>query len=506
MKHIKIIFLCFLFALILKKTNAQNDSLTKISDFEKEKLAFFKTFWQNPTMKFAFPIKKIAELAFIGSIAEKKAAPAQEAKQQQTFVFQAHSFSKKKNYLYYGAAKYKKSLNKNSLWNTSADYQRLIPYIIADTIPATVNNETYAFEGGYALKIKKINLGAFASYRAVKEFRELDPRPLNNVADLNVSIANSLLLKNNYLLSINWIYNQYQQNQDIGIFKQGSAAKIFFLRGFGISEQSFSSVVKDGGGLSNIYKQKIHKINLSLLPLSDKGFFANIGISNKKFSLLGDYNDLVSSLIKNKFATEIGRKISLSKHKIALKLEGNYIYSKGNEYNYSFNRKLLNKINKYHDEFSNIAFSLLDEYHYKSNIYTKIKVDIEYKNQKTNYYNLGKTVGEESFSSLHFSGTKSILFLFQKSLFLSKIYFGYQQSLHKYIKHPPLEIPLAKISLVEHNYKLYTANFAYADLLLRYDYKVREHIFIFAKLLVSHTLFFELNHNQKYLLSLGFNF
>lgn len=506
MKNIKTIVFCFLCLIVSKKADAQKDSLISISDFEKEKIEFFKTFWQNPTMRFAFPIKNISEVVFSGHIADKKAAPTQEAKKEQAFVFQANSFFNKGNYLYYGAAKYNKSLSKNSLWNTSADYQRLLPYIIADSIAATVNNETYLFEGGYALKIKKINLGAFASYRAVKEFRELDPRPLNHVADLKVSLASSLQINDNYLLGINLSYNQYQQNQAIGVFKEGSAAKIFFLRGFGISEQSFSSVVKNVGGLSNIYKQKTYKANLSLLPLANKGFFANIGISNKNSSLLGDYNDPVSNSIKNTFAAEIGKKISLSKHTIALKLASNYAYSKGNEYNYSFNRKLLNKVNKYRDEYSNIAFSFLDEYRYKSNIYTKIRVSIEYKNQKSEYLNLGKTVGKEGFSSVRFSGAKSVLLSFEKSLFLSKLSLGYQQNLSKYIKHAPLEMAAAKISLVEHNYKLYTANFVYANLQFRYDYKLREHIFVFAKLLASYALFFELDHNQKYLLSLGFNF
>lgn len=502
---IKIYLLLFILITIPIYTKSQ-DSIKVIKDFEQENITFFKQYWQNPAMCFAYPINKISEISFAGNIYNKNTHLAQEGKHKQQFIFYANSFTKKEKYLYQGLAMYSNSLTKNTLWNTSADYKRLLPYLIADTISANTKNETYAFEGAYALKFNKLNLGLQASYRAVKEFRLLDPRPLNNVADLNITLATAIVLNKKYIVGIDILYNHYQQNQTIGIFKQGSAAKIFFLRGFGISEHSFSTVIKNGGGINNIYKQKKYKANINLLPTLNKGLFGNIGTIIENLSLLGDYNDHVSDLKTITLKTEIGKKILLNKSKISLKIFGKYTTLNGNEYNYAFNRKLLNKINKYSNKKNSIGISLLHETHCKTNIYTKIHANIEYLSKKEKYFNLGKTVGSEKISFIDINTTKSFLFLLKKNILLTKIQIGYKHNLSKQLQHAPLELNSAKTSLVLNNYNINTANLIYTNFQCRYDYKIKERIYLFTKLNILYASFIKIANNQQYHISLGLNF
>ena len=99
----------------------------------------------------------------------------------------------------WGGASYLNGRNRSILWNSISDYQRLRPYVLADTLGGDTHIERYFFYGGYAQKIGKWRLGTDVHYRALQEYRDIDPRMRSIVSDLNINLGASYKT-GNYLL------------------------------------------------------------------------------------------------------------------------------------------------------------------------------------------------------------------------------------------------------------------------------------------------------------------
>ena len=69
------------------------------------------------------------------------------------------------------------------LWNSSSDFLLLYPYVTADTVGGSLSYEKYFFSGGYSRRDGVVSYGVYGSYRALHEYRWIDPRPRNLSSD-----------------------------------------------------------------------------------------------------------------------------------------------------------------------------------------------------------------------------------------------------------------------------------------------------------------------------------
>lgn len=166
----------------------------------------------------------------------------------------------------WGNARYRNGVRKNVQWNESADYNLLYPYVAADTIGGDLKSETYFFEGGYAAAWKRWTFGGGFSYRALQEYREIDPRPYNRVADLQGNIGASLRLANRYAIGLSAEAHKYKQSGELAYYNELGVSKTFHLTGLGSSYTRF-----DGTNTSVRYQGHAYGTGIHLLSTDKKG-------------------------------------------------------------------------------------------------------------------------------------------------------------------------------------------------------------------------------------------
>ena len=93
-----------------------------------------------------------------------------------------------------GSVQYRNGIKKGVMWNSSSDYDVVRPYAVVDSVGGDVRREEYSFSGGYAARSGRLHYGFNGSYRALHEYRMVDPRPRNIVSDLAFSSALGYLI------------------------------------------------------------------------------------------------------------------------------------------------------------------------------------------------------------------------------------------------------------------------------------------------------------------------
>lgn len=166
----------------------------------------------------------------------------------------------------WGNACYRNGERKNVQWNESADYNLLYPYVAADTIGGDIKSETYFFEGGYAAARGQWTFGGGFSYRALQEYRDIDPRPYNRVADLQGNIGASCRFENGYALGLSAEARKYKQSGELAYYNELGVSKTFHLTGLGGSYTRF-----DGTNTSVRYQGHAYGAGIHLLSTREKG-------------------------------------------------------------------------------------------------------------------------------------------------------------------------------------------------------------------------------------------
>ena len=94
----------------------------------------------------------------------------------------------------WGNARYTTGKETGVVWNETADFELLYPYVMADSFGGDLSLQEYAFTGGYSGRAGKFTWGIEGSYRAALEYRNRDPRPKNIVSDLDFAGGGSVRL------------------------------------------------------------------------------------------------------------------------------------------------------------------------------------------------------------------------------------------------------------------------------------------------------------------------
>lgn len=218
----------------------------------------------------------------------------------------------------WGKASYLTGRNLGVSWNSTADYDLLAPYILADSVGGNIERERYQFSGGYATSFGRWNLGAELQFRAEQEWRKQDPRMKGVVADLNLKLGATYLL-GSYRLGTALLGNVYKQSNDVDIYNELGGTGEYIMTGLGTHYKRFS-----GANTDVSYKGKGGALLLSIVPISGRGIVADAKFSRQNYERISDeYNSLpLTTLHNSRASTQLGYRVESKKS--VLWLYGHY--------------------------------------------------------------------------------------------------------------------------------------------------------------------------------------
>lgn len=481
---------------------------TKNYDFEKMKIKLYDAWWQNPAMRFLYPVQHHTELSLNGEWSENKAGLIQEGNALRNFNFRVNSFFKNSKKLYYGKAEYNNGFNSNVKWCNVADNRALYPYIIADTLETKMNKESYLFAGGYATRFRKIGIGLFGSYHAAKSFKEIDPRPLNTSSELNLNIGTTYPFFKHHILGLDFSYEKYQQNQDIRVFKDVHSIKLYFLRGLGVADKYFSKKIYESISLNNKYRKNRFQGNLTLLPTNNSGYIFSLSTGVTDLELLSDDNRIIVNLEKKQLKTQLGYKFSYNETPFVIKIKGEYNKDKGKEYNYDRGTSLMAPIiaPKFKKENYLLEFTAIANYRWNKKVSAYYQLFANYFNDEEKYMALNKAANMQKYSNINVGMKTATLIRFKHNSLFFKADLSYRKNNDKVLNVSYLIAPWAKKDLVIPDYNNLTSDVISYKLAMRYDYKINQGFALYGRALFHYAKHIKMAANQYINIGIGLAF
>jgi len=215
----------------------------------------------------------------------------------------------------WGNAYYRNGVRQNVRWNESADHELVYPYVAADTIGGDMNSETYFFRGGYAAVRGRWTFGGEFSFRALQEYRDIDPRPNNKVADLYGKVGASRRIHAAYTAALSVEAHKYKQSGGLTYYDELGVSKTFHLTGLGNSYTRF-----DGTRTTVRYQGHRYGAGISLLSIDADGGWS--GSFNYLYSfyekILLEANDIpLNEIRENNLQAEVAWTTSKQAHRFA---------------------------------------------------------------------------------------------------------------------------------------------------------------------------------------------
>ena len=156
--------------------------------------------------------------------------------------FNAESFlTLDRNSAVSGNVSYERGQKKNVVWNETSDFDLLSPYVLLDSLGGNLQKEQYSFSGAYSKKGENLIWMLKGGYRALHEYRTIDPRPRNITSDMNVrgSVGHTF---RKYTLMAAAGYRRYQQSQGVEFVSPvGANTNLFHGTGLGNDFVRFES-------------------------------------------------------------------------------------------------------------------------------------------------------------------------------------------------------------------------------------------------------------------------
>lgn len=242
--------------------------------------------WNNPALlpfKYSTSLTEIAG-SFINSSGERYGE------------FKAETYMIKRNITLTANALYDNGARHNVRFCENADIPKVYPYLTYDAVGGNHNLERYAFGGSVSIALgKRWTIGVSGSYKAGLYYRNVDPRPKDITAMLDISAGTSYCLTDKYRLAVSCDYSKYKQTCEITFMSELGASKIYHMTGLGTHYFRFA-----GQGLSSYYNGHSYGGAFTLYPLSN-GVYANICTHFEKINhILTDLNKLPMSMIDDR--------------------------------------------------------------------------------------------------------------------------------------------------------------------------------------------------------------
>ena len=285
--------------------------------------SFVSQIYDNPAINYYAHTFSISELQ-IGWEQQNanKAFLPQLGSEVSNFSFHAFSYMPLgENSKTWGNAYFKKGKREKVEWNETSDYLTVYPYVVADSVGGDMDFEEYYFAGGYAQEHKRFTWGIYANYRALIEYRKIDPRPRNIVSDLKASIGMSAKLNKLYSMGIAFHAGKYKQTNDVKFYSELGSAITYNLSGLGMDYVRFRR-----GATSLFYDGHRYGASIEIFPRDKQGFSGSFGYERFSFEkIISDLNDLpLNTLNQDEMKAEIAYTSFRNKHHWGIRTRATY--------------------------------------------------------------------------------------------------------------------------------------------------------------------------------------
>lgn len=403
----------------------------------------------------------------------------------------------------WGAASYLTGKNRKINWSSTADYDLLAPYILADSVGGDTQTEQYNFSGGYATQLGKWCVGGELVFRAEQEYCNRDPRMRSVVSDLTFKAGGTYDLKS-YQIGVAVLGNIYRQSNDVDIYNELGGPTEYMMTGLGTYYQRFSGSETDiyykGGGIG---------VLLSATPLDGSGLYGDAAFSNFRYRRYSDiYNSLpLTSLYSDRIKANIGWKHTTNKYSLAFFGHFDFTRKHGDEH-IAGNAlagvyPVIADLTMYKNYSSNTYIGVL--YGRKTSLNWNVEGRFGYLGNRCLYVYLARNVSyKHLYGELKGQAFLPVNSQLMLSGLLSAAYFG---KIKSSIAIPYVDIRPSIISMLSYNDVQSKANYSVFQLQLRGDYQFKNsHYGMFIALNSGVIANSEHNHQTNINLSLGFKF
>jgi hypothetical protein len=257
----------------------------------------------------------------------------------------------------WGNASYTQGKNKQVVWNENADYERIYPYVAADSVGGDMKFENYSFSGGYSKKINTYTLGITGSYQATLSYRDVDPRPKNTAAQFSLAIGANKLMFQKFRIGAYLNAEKYTQKHYLSFVNNQGYPMIYNMSGLGNYNELLSGKLRQA-----YYEGWSYGGGLQIFEADNRSWYLNMGL--KKFNLdklLTEYADLNASKIdERQFTFSEGKFFDSGKIIWGVSAEGNSTERKGTENLFlnenSRNYIQIGSVEKYNHKVNSLVF------------------------------------------------------------------------------------------------------------------------------------------------------
>lgn len=247
-----------------------------------------KLAWNNPAIMQLWHDYSISEVKVgYNSRSENNAIDIQQGSKDHTFLFEARTYMKHRKSTLWGEAYYNNGCINGINWNETSEQQVVQPYLLADSVGGKMNVERYSFMGGWANYNGKLAVGASIGYIAGLYYRNVDPRPRNVTANLDVQAGIGYNVWRGYVLAASLNYKKYKQTNNVAFYSELGNDKIFHLLGFANDYSRFA-----GTGIQTYYNGNRFGATVNFHPSNRLGFSASVDVSHFTF------NNIITQLNK----------------------------------------------------------------------------------------------------------------------------------------------------------------------------------------------------------------
>lgn len=409
-----------------------------------------------------------------------KAALLQNGTRKDEYSLNVNTIQHLNNNIVWGKAAYRRGVKDNVRWNESSDYLLIYPYVINDTIGGNnLKLEEYSFSGGFAQHLNRWTLGVELDFRALKEYRTLDPRPNNTVSDLHLKGGASYKFISDYSLGLGLYYRKYKQENKLKFYSNLGAPWIYHDTGLGTNAYMFAGshneTMLDGQG---------YGVNFQLLPQNQYGFTLSIDYDNFNYEKqLGTEGYLpLSQIDDNKLSANIAFTKRQDKRIYGAKLSASHKDRRGTEHLYNITgSRTYEKISSpemYGHKVSLAELSLIYRVENESGFSWTISPFVTYTDSKESYKNPQRQMNFTSISE----GLKGHLSTYIKKILISGgASICATQNLDKKLLLTDLDEKSYSNKVVKQNYTYLSSSNMIYQAYLRADYSVTNNMALFIK-------------------------
>ena len=243
----------------------------------------------------------------------------------------------------WGKASYESLKQLNIKWNENLDFNRVAPYVLADSVGGDLKLERYSFAGGYSEKFNRFTLGLEANYTAQLGYRSRDPRINNTTSDLYVNVGLNYKAFREYEVGVFTRLNKYTQNSSISFVSLLGNPYLYQMVGLGYSNNFFN-----GGKNAIAFEELGYQVGAQITNKAGKDFYVQAIFGNSKNTKNIQINNTffeASDLQNEQFLFDGAKFFNLNDHH-RFGIFANYSASvkTGTEFGYSINTQRTEQI------------------------------------------------------------------------------------------------------------------------------------------------------------------